>query len=549
MRPYNSLATLVPLLISLAFAPSVFDTINREAPADEGPKYSVQLMTGAIHPPGVAVPPKSVVMTKKDGKRYRCYLPSEGGAPSAADESLAAPTPHIATYLRALKGTCFYRLEGWWTYEFCLLKAVRQFHQEKVKTASRADATTITQDYTLGEYWVPPKAAPPRPPPPRGGDHRRRGGRGRGRGAAVGRRLPRRDARRPEDEAEVLAAVLRQRHHVRPQREAARVGGAAPLRAGRAVVPRERRGGGDLQVFVQFSSNLLCKHPAFAASKKKDAVENVQCEPLDATGAPMPAPKRAPPTPPTTRRRRRKGAGPRGRGGGGGGRRRGRRGAGPRRRAAVGAAPLRGGGGGADAAGVRLGAVPRPHKYSYRGVIVGYHPRGAGRARRGSGRWTSTASSTGASSRSTTCSPTRATGRARRSPTSRRRTSCPTSRRSRCSTRWSPRCLGASTPRRGATCPATGCARSTRCPSRRRRPRRRRRRDGGGGRGCGGRGGGGAGGGGGARGGGDGAHRRRGGNDRRGGGNRSRLDYGFESRRRRPRAPPTSQIRAEECHR
>ena len=136
----------MPLLIGLGFAPSVFDTINREAPADEGPKYSVQLMTGAIHPPGVAVPPKSVVMTKKDGKRYRCYLPSEGGAPSAADESLAAPTPHIATYLRALKGTCFYRLEGWWTYEFCLLKAVRQFHQEKVKTASRADATRAFRD-------------------------------------------------------------------------------------------------------------------------------------------------------------------------------------------------------------------------------------------------------------------------------------------------------------------------------------------------------------------------------------------------------------------
>ena len=36
---------------------------------------------------------------------------------------------------------------------------MRQFHQEKVKTASRADATTITQDYTLGEYWVPPKKA------------------------------------------------------------------------------------------------------------------------------------------------------------------------------------------------------------------------------------------------------------------------------------------------------------------------------------------------------------------------------------------------------
>ena len=320
MRPYNSLATLVPLLIGLAFAPSVFDTINREAPADEGPKYSVQLMTGAIHPPGVAVPPKSVVMTKKDGKRYRCYLPSEGGAPSAADESLAAPTPHIATYLRALKGTCFYRLEGWWTYEFCLLKAVRQFHQEKVKTASRADATTITQDYTLGEYWVPPKKAAAA-------------------AAAAAAKAAITDGEEGEGEAEeplsdddfrgeMLEDPKTKRKFWRqfygngttcdlngkPRESEVRLHCAPGEPSYLASVEEVAT----CKYLVQFSSNLLCKHPAFAASKKKDAVESVQCEPLDAAGAPMPAP---------TRR------------------------------------------------AYDLGQCLVHHKYSYRGVIVGYHPR------------------------------------------------------------------------------------------------------------------------------------------------------------------------------
>ena len=45
----------------------------------------------------------------------------------------------------------------------------------------------------------------------------------------------------------------------------------------------------------QFSSNLLCKHPAFVADKKKGNVEAIRCEPLDVEGKPMPAPKKAPP--------------------------------------------------------------------------------------------------------------------------------------------------------------------------------------------------------------------------------------------------------------
>ena len=95
-------------------------------------QYSVQLLTGALRMPAST---PSVVMTKKGGKKYRCYLSEEGTAGEAASEAEALEAaPSVASYLMPIKGTCFYRLEGWWTYEFCFLKSVRQFHQEKVRT-------------------------------------------------------------------------------------------------------------------------------------------------------------------------------------------------------------------------------------------------------------------------------------------------------------------------------------------------------------------------------------------------------------------------------
>ena len=42
----------------------------------------------------------------------------------------------VSDYLFGLMGTCFYRVEGWWTYEFCFQKHLKQFHQENnVNTA------------------------------------------------------------------------------------------------------------------------------------------------------------------------------------------------------------------------------------------------------------------------------------------------------------------------------------------------------------------------------------------------------------------------------
>ena len=65
---------------------------------------------------------------------------------------MQAPTPRVASFLRPLKGTCFYRLEGWWTYEFCFMKSLRQFHQEKHKSPTGAETTQVTQEYFLGRW-------------------------------------------------------------------------------------------------------------------------------------------------------------------------------------------------------------------------------------------------------------------------------------------------------------------------------------------------------------------------------------------------------------
>ena len=124
----------------------------KEETVDDSPKYAVQLMTGALAPRSYANQ-KSVVMTKYGGKKFRCYLPSTVNNTEAIAENDQQPAPNVGSFLQPLSGTCFYRLEGWWTYEFCFLKSIRQFHQEKVKNSNQPDATSVTQDYTLGRFW------------------------------------------------------------------------------------------------------------------------------------------------------------------------------------------------------------------------------------------------------------------------------------------------------------------------------------------------------------------------------------------------------------
>ena len=98
-----------------------------------------------------------MMMTAHDGRRYFCALPKPRGTGASDDETggtggrdatNASATDGdaeatVEDVLKPLEGRCFYRIEGWWTYEFCHMKKIRQYHQEDKK---------VTNEYNLGVY-------------------------------------------------------------------------------------------------------------------------------------------------------------------------------------------------------------------------------------------------------------------------------------------------------------------------------------------------------------------------------------------------------------
>ncbi len=44
-----------------------------------------------------------------------------------------------------IEGKCYYRQQGWWTYEFCYKSHVRQFHMDM-------NTKKITEEFMLGYY-------------------------------------------------------------------------------------------------------------------------------------------------------------------------------------------------------------------------------------------------------------------------------------------------------------------------------------------------------------------------------------------------------------
>ena len=247
-------------------------------PALDGPKYQVSLLTGALPPSSRPVSAETVEMTKANGKRYRCHLPNADGSPNAAQLGAQQSTASVASYLNPIKGTCFYRLEGWWTYEFCYLKSLRQFHQEKAQgaAAGKPDATTVTQDYTLGKWWEPPKAA---------------GGAAAAAAAAVGTAGDEADGGAADGGAATSAnsnMELREDAKTRKKYWSQEYGnGTLCDMTGRPRLTEVRlqcspgepshlssiEEVSTCRYLVHFSSNLLCKHPGFVADEHRDVTQ------------------------------------------------------------------------------------------------------------------------------------------------------------------------------------------------------------------------------------------------------------------------------------
>jgi len=83
---------------------------------------------------------------------YRCAIPNHEICLHDDGKSASqAPTPvNVLAFLEPILGQCVYRLEGWWTYEVCFGKHVRQYHVEKEKQSmefflGRAPVMSLSQ--------------------------------------------------------------------------------------------------------------------------------------------------------------------------------------------------------------------------------------------------------------------------------------------------------------------------------------------------------------------------------------------------------------------
>ncbi|KAJ7979021.1 OS-9 [Quillaja saponaria] len=98
---------------------------------------------------------ESVVMPQKNGQKFLCFFPKVEKAKSGmpviqqntssmiveTEKRVKLKTPD--ELLEVLKDRCFIRQEGWWSYEFCYQKKLRQLHLEDDK---------LVQEFVLGEY-------------------------------------------------------------------------------------------------------------------------------------------------------------------------------------------------------------------------------------------------------------------------------------------------------------------------------------------------------------------------------------------------------------
>ncbi|XP_061991136.1 protein OS-9 homolog isoform X1 [Rosa rugosa] len=125
------------------------------------PKYKIE-----FHSEESPFPPEddqeSVVMPNKNGQNFICYMPKVEEAKSGkpilqqntssmiveTEKRVKVKTPD--ELLEILKDQCFIRQEGWWSYEFCYQKKLRQIHVEDEK---------VLQEFVLGVYDAEATAA------------------------------------------------------------------------------------------------------------------------------------------------------------------------------------------------------------------------------------------------------------------------------------------------------------------------------------------------------------------------------------------------------
>lgn len=133
------------------FHPHTGGTLGRSS---KEPKYKIE-----FHPADSPFHPdddqEAVVMPNNKGEKFLCYLPKEHNSKSSklvSQQNMSSLVLETEKHTKpktpdelidVLKDVCLIRQEGWWSYEFCYQKKLRQIHLEDEK---------VVQEFVLGYY-------------------------------------------------------------------------------------------------------------------------------------------------------------------------------------------------------------------------------------------------------------------------------------------------------------------------------------------------------------------------------------------------------------
>jgi hypothetical protein len=112
-----------------------------------GVKYSIGLLPYDGKPLSDGNRDGDIIQLKSEnGTLFDCHVVDEEKSGETREPDAETTITEARRVLDSLSNWCAYRVEGWWTYEVCYKKKVRQYHVDVV------NGNDVSADFLLGTY-------------------------------------------------------------------------------------------------------------------------------------------------------------------------------------------------------------------------------------------------------------------------------------------------------------------------------------------------------------------------------------------------------------